>query len=267
MAYIDSDTRCNGHGRAFSTQKVLANSFLNEEIFRLTVTWTGPAPKAGQFFLVRPARTSIFLGRPISVATWDEPGQLGFLIALRGSGTQELGRLASGEEVELIGPLGSSWLEVAKGELAKSMLPQKPLALIGGGIGIAPLIQLARELPKDSFDFYGGFRSRSYALEDLKPSSLVIASEDGSEGHTGRIPDFFPAHNYRMVFACGPEPMLKAIQQICLASKTPCIISMERRMACGVGACLGCTVATIHGNKRCCVEGPIFDAQEILFDE
>jgi NAD(P)H-flavin reductase len=126
----------------------------------------------------------------------------------------------------------------------------------------------AAELDERSFDFYAGFRTGSFALENIRPRSLVVATEDGSRGEKGRITDFFTPTSYSAVFACGPEPMLKAVAGVCIAGGgVPCFISMEKHMACGVGACLGCTVKTTRGNRRCCADGPIFNAREICFDE
>jgi NAD(P)H-flavin reductase len=137
------------------------------------------------------------------------------------------------------------------------------IALVAGGVGIAPLSALGDELG-GGFDLYAGFRSRPFGLEFLekKAGRLVIASEDGSGGRKGRIPDFLEAGEYRAVFACGPEPMLRALAEKC--GGVPCYISMERYMACGVGACLGCTVETAGGNRRCCADGPIFPAGDIF---
>ncbi|MFQ3547224.1 MAG: dihydroorotate dehydrogenase electron transfer subunit, partial [Termitinemataceae bacterium] len=126
---------------------------------------------------------------------------------------------------------------------------------------------LAIRLPAGTYDFYAGFRSRSYGLDGLTAGTTVIASEDGSSGRRGLIPDFFDPVQYQRVYACGPLPMLRAITRKCEAAAVPCHISLEERMACGVGACLGCSIRTVHGNRRCCADGPIFDAQEVLFDE
>jgi NAD(P)H-flavin reductase len=199
------------------------------------------------------------------MARWKPAGQgdggvVAFTIAKRGKGTQELAALRCGEAVELTGPLGNYW-----GALDEEPL-QGPLALVGGGIGIAPCAALAEELPGGTFDFYGGFKSLPFGLERLPPHACIIATEDGSYGRKGRILDFLEPARYCRVYACGPEPMLKALADRCKALKVPCFISLERHMACGVGACLGCTVSTLQGNRRCCVDGPIFRAQEVLFD-
>jgi NAD(P)H-flavin reductase len=199
------------------------------------------------------------------------------MIALRGKGTAELSSLRAGDRVELTGPLGNAWIDFLPSET-----DGEKTALIGGGIGIAPLIALARELGDAGadFDFYAGFKTWAANPEDteyedfLSPFSrhggeageIVLATEDGSGWNTGRIPDFFDPGGYRAVCACGPEPMLKTVAAKCAAAGVLCFVSLERRMACGVGACLGCTVKTVEGNKRCCADGPVFPATEILFD-
>jgi NAD(P)H-flavin reductase len=217
-------------------------------------------------------RTGVFLGRPISVAGWalkkeagdENSGILRFLVARRGRGSRDLTELRPGEEAELTGPLGNYWVQP---EILEC-INEGPVALVAGGIGIAPLLALARELEENTqkkvFDFYAGFRFGSFGLESIKPRTLIIASEDGSEGFKGRIPDFFVPSGYGGVFACGPEPMLRQVGDTCIASGVPCFISVEKHMACGVGACLGCTVKTKGGNRRCCTDGPIFNAGELF---
>lgn len=244
---------------------------INAEIVCLDFTWEGSAPKAGQFFMVRPRRSSVFLGRPISLALWqpgEKAGILRFLIARRGRGTAELAEMKTGDEAELTGPLGKAWTD---------LLPagEQPLALIGGGIGLAPLHALAAELGgKRTFDFYAGFKNGFQSGEEKNallgpalagPRKLFLATEDGAEGLKGRIPDFLETEQYAAVCACGPEPMLQAVAVRCKAAGLPCLVSLERRMACGVGACLGCTVRTVHGNRRCCAGGPVFNANDIIF--
>ena len=240
---------------------------LAEDIVSLDFIWSGPAPRGGQFFMIRPRRTGVFLGRPISVAGWkageNGAGLLRFLVALRGQGSRELCALRPGEQAELIGPLGKPW-----------PIPEKKaeaLALVGGGIGIAPLLALAAELGERPFDFYAGFRTGAYGLEKIMPRSLVISSEDGSAGVKGRITEFFSPTSYAAVFACGPEPMLELVSDACMTVGIPCFISMERYMACGVGACLGCALkaaantALYTDYRLCCTDGPVFRAGEIDF--
>jgi len=232
------------------------------EIVGLEFLWPGPPPKAGQFFLIKPLQTGVFLARPISIAGLKRGGTLRFLVAIRGKGSREIAEMRPGEEAEITGPLGNFW--------PLELISRGPVALVAGGIGIAPLLALAAELEKKPdnfvFDFYAGFRSGSFG-QKMKARILVITTEDGSLGKKGRITDFFKPSGYRLVFACGPEPMLKTVASICEAARVPCLISMEKHMACGVGACLGCTVKTTVGNRRCCADGPIFNALDIQFED
>jgi hypothetical protein len=219
-----------------------------------------------------------------------------------------------GEGAELTGPLGKPWAaffaEPAGGagkpaakesKVRKSAESEagKPWALVGGGVGIAPLLALAEELagnkttPKNpghsrEFDFYGGFK------KNLDPQSLAALigpvpgarrvclafeepEESGDPGgapekppvpviYRGRIPDFVNPGDYSAVYACGPGPMLASLAERCGTAAVPCYVSLERRMACGVGACLGCTVETRSGHRRCCADGPVFSAEELYFD-
>ncbi|MDR3247545.1 MAG: dihydroorotate dehydrogenase electron transfer subunit [Treponema sp.] len=262
----------------YCTVPLLANIRLSAEVFRLDFAWPGgtAAPRAGQFFMLKPLRSGSFLARPISVYRWDDTC-VSFLVLQKGRGTLELGQLREGEVLALTGPLGNCWADFfTLGPVATApATAHKPVALIGGGIGIAPLIALGDELSAgetpapQTFDLYAGFRSAPFGLDKLpaKTGKLVIASEDGSEGRKGRIPDFVDYQNYAVVFACGPTPMLKAVAEKSNAAGVPCYISMEARMACGAGACLGCTITTTTGNRRCCADGPIFPAEEVIFAE
>jgi len=250
--------------------EIINISIINKEIFRLDVFWHGNAPKAGQFFMIKPKRSAVFLGRPIGVALW-HPDTITFLIAKIGRGTAELASMRTGEEVELIGPLGNAWTDFLPDEKNGA----KPIALIGGGLGIAPLNALLCEASGHSFDLYAGFKTGFNSPEekdavlwpDIGARNIVIASEDGKTGQKGLILDFLEPERYAAVCACGTKSMLKAVAEKCIAKRVPCFISMESRMACGVGACLGCTIKTVNGNRRCCADGPIFKAEEVIFDE
>ncbi|MDR2495461.1 MAG: dihydroorotate dehydrogenase electron transfer subunit [Spirochaetaceae bacterium] len=236
------------------TVKLRAASFLSETVAALTFSWPGPLPRAGQFFMVKPVRSAVFLARPLSAADFGEDW-VSFLVVLRGAGTGELLSLPTGEAAELTGPLGNGW-----------DAPRGFAALVAGGAGAAPVAALARSLPDGSYDFYGGFRSRPFGISRVSPRRLVIASEDGSAGTRGRILDFLDVARYEAVYACGPDSMLKALARSCGHAGVRCAVSMEKRMACGVGACLGCAVRTSRGSRRCCADGPVFNAAEVDFD-
>ena len=274
-------------------------AYLSGDTVSLDFIWPGPAPLPGQFFMVKPRRSEVFLGRPICAAGWnprsntlfkgaddrrkkndrragrgqneknnrrqsmdrrtETGGKLRFLVTRRGRGSREITEIRRGEEVELTGPLGSSW--------PLDNIPKGPIALVGGGIGLAPLLPLAAELKKRPFDFYVGFRTGSYGLENIKPRALIISTEDGSKGVKGLILDYFTPSGYSAVFACGPDSMLKGIADASIANGIPCYVSTGKKMACGVGACLGCRIKTTSGNKRCCADGPVFNAEELCFED
>ena len=253
------------------TCKLLANTPINSNVFRLDFAWSGAVPKAGQFFMLKPKRSGVFLGRPIAVASWDKSGIVRFIIEMVGKGTQELSFMNPGEMAELIGPLGKAWTD-----FLPQMPIEKPIALVGGGIGIAPLTALFYERPGHIFDVYSGFKT-GFASQKEKDALLgiafreaynvIIATEDGTEEQKGFIHSFLEPKKYSAVCACGPKPMMKAVADLCRNAGVLCFASMDQRMACGVGACLGCTVKTTGGNKRCCADGPVFNAEELNFDE
>jgi NAD(P)H-flavin reductase len=261
----------NSQANAFCD--ILGNIFITPEYFMLEFSWPGPPPRAGQFFMIKPARSSVFLGRPIGVAAWDPMSRtLQFLIENRGQGTGELAGMNRGEYVELTGPLGNAWTDFLPD--SKPSRGKTLFAFVGGGLGIAPLKALVEEAPWYEFDFYCGFRtgfaSDEERFEMLGPvleesNKLVIATEDGSEGRKGLVLDFFEPQKYAAVCACGPVAMLKEAAAKCRMANVPCFVSMEARMACGLGACLGCTVKTVNGNRRCCADGPIFRAEDVFF--
>jgi len=229
-----------------------------------------PAPVAGQFFMLRARPSGVLLGRPISVYLFDDD-TVTFLILRKGKGSAELCALRENDGVDLVGPIGNSFIppdELASSGLL-SFLPgaaNAPLriAIIGGGIGVAPVAGFALGLGERTFDFYASFRSAPYGLEGLArhASRVIITTEDGSAGVKGMLPAVFDPSKYDLVYACGPTPMLRYIQQAC--SGPLVFLSLEEHMACGAGACLGCTVRTVNGNRRCCVDGPVFNAAEVI---
>lgn len=223
-----------------------------------------PMPKCGQFYMLQAVPSKVLLSRPISVYAFDTINRsVDFLILKKGIGTAELCSLTAGDKVNILGPQGNTF--------------EKPnekdnVAIIGGGIGVAPVSGFAFTLQKKSYDFYACFKSGSYGIEKLNPNELVISTDDGSVGKKGILPDIFNGDvirqkGYTVVYACGPEPMLKYVKNLCEEMGIKSYISMEARMACGMGACLGCTIATVDGNKRCCVDGPVFLGEKIIFQE
>lgn len=217
----------------------------------------GPfAGEPGQFYMLRAWGNYPLLSRPISIYDRDED-TITFLYAVVGQGTDLMARLEPGDKMELLGPLGNGF-DVSK--------HYGKVALVCGGIGIAPLLYLARRLDADRVDLLAGFRDEVYCVEEFEPyANVKIATEDGSVGVKGYVTALLDQEQYDAVFVCGPTPMMRAIQE-----NPPCEdtwLSLEAHMGCGIGACLGCQIRTkSDGIVRICHEGPVFAASEVIWD-
>lgn len=213
--------------------------------------------KPGQFYMLKGWNgLDPLLPRPISIANLED-GKITFLYEVRGRGTHIISKLKVGDSLSILGPLGNGF-NIDKAER---------IAIVSGGIGIAPMVYLAANL-ESTVDLYAGFRDTTYYLDAFsgKVDKIHISTEDGSIGHKGYIVDILQPENYDLVYTCGPIPMMKAVMDKC-KDKVPVYISMESRMACGIGACLGCTIETINGIERVCKEGPVFLGEEVILDE
>lgn len=221
--------------------------------------------KAGQFVSIYCNDGSRLLPRPISICEIDrEKGQIRLVYRIAGAGTKEFAMMQAGAELELLGPLGNGFpLERAAGKKAM---------LIGGGIGIPPMVQLAKEL-SDQHQAVVGYRDELFLIEELNQyAEVMIATEDGSHGTKGNVLDAIKESGQvpEVIFACGPTPMLRALKAYAAENQIECWLSLEERMACGIGACLACVCKskevdehTNVKNKRVCKEGPVFLADEV----
>lgn len=209
-----------------------------------------------------------FLRRPLSIHQVDEKrGEVLFLYQVRGKGTELLARREKGDRVSLLGPLGHGF---SCSEKSKKGL------LVGAGIGIAPLLFLASALAGRRWELVVlmGARTKDGILcseEFERYAGVLAATEDGSLGLKGTILDLLKQElqksSFHKIFACGPAPVLKGVQEISVDSGIPAELSLEERMACGVGACLGCTCQGAKGDYlRVCQEGPVFAAGEVVID-
>lgn len=225
-------------------------------------------PFPGQFYMLHAKRSNVILSRPISVYHSQQASKtevdVDFLILVKGKGTKELCSLVKDDEINVLGPCGNAFVNPADSS--------KKVLIVGGGIGVAPVAGFAETLPKKSYDFYASFKSGSYGLDYIKPASLVITTDDGSVGVHGMLPAALTEEallkgNYSAVYACGPAPMLAYVKQIAEKNNIQCWLSMEARMACGVGVCLGCSIETTEGKKRCCKDGPIFDSKILKLEK
>ena len=222
-------------------------------------------PEPGQFVMVRCGDECV-LPRPFSIhqVTNREDLTLYFAALENGKGTDWLSQRKVGDKIELIGPMGKGF----------SIYPTSHnLLLIAGGMGVASLYFLAEENTRKGYSvttLYGGAIRNPYIEGLFTPGvKLIIATENGSSGHKGLITDLLPEHADRadQIFACGPLPMYKAMAQMPELKGKPVQISLEVRMGCGRGVCYGCTVKTKQGLKQVCQDGPVFDLDDVLWDE
>lgn len=222
----------------------------------------------GQFVMIYPMDKSTILPRPISICEV-MPDGLRFVYRIAGKGTKEFSTWKKGDKVRLLGPIGNGFpIEAAYG---------KSVVLMGGGIGIPPILELSKALrATDNYEVaaFLGYRDNSLFLKEDFDNycEVYVATEDGSAGIKGNVMDALAVTGYapEVIFACGPMPMLRAIKAYAKEAGIEAYISLEERMACGVGACLGCVTNTTKedahshvNNARVCTEGPVFEAKEV----
>ena len=255
--------------------EIIENREIAKDIFSMTLRApeAAGAAKAGQFVNLYLDDKSRLLPRPISICEADgEKGTLRLVFRIAGEGTKQLSALKSGDSVTLMGPLGNGFIDT----------PEKKAILFGGGIGIPPMLGLAKKLSALGVQVTSvlGYRdSENFLAEEFeKYGKVIIATDDGSVGFHGNVVQAASCAfdvdtvegNGTCVFACGPLPMLRGVKGFAKDRGMKCQVSMEERMACGVGACLGCVVRSAEvdehsnvKNKRVCKDGPVFWAEEI----
>jgi dihydroorotate dehydrogenase electron transfer subunit len=216
----------------------------------------------GQFVMVRGAEwgDAPLLPRPMSYLTAGRTPSI--LIKVFREGTLRMARAEPGEPFSLLGPLGKPWRAATRGRTP---------VLVAGGVGVAPLLFLARQLAAKGVRplcVYGGRTARDLPLDDelSEVGELVVTTEDGSRGERGRVTAVLSAllSPTTEVFTCGPDRMMAKVAEICAARDVPCEVSLETPMACGYGVCLGCPVALREGGYMyACVDGPCVDGRRI----
>lgn len=249
---------------------VVKQTELAKDIYDITLKTNEIAAhaKAGQFVSVYSNDGTKLLPRPISLCGIDkEDNTIRMVYRVTGekTGTEEFSKLTVGDKIRVLGPLGNGFTPVEG----------KKAFLIGGGIGVPPMLQLAKNMKDDfEFDIIMGYRDAgTFLLDEFKGvAPTYVATEDGSVGSKGNVMDAIRENELKadVIYACGPKPMLKALKEYAIANDMECYISMEERMACGIGACLACVCKTkdkdAHSNvnnKRICKEGPVFEAREV----
>ena len=237
---------------------VKSNRLIAKNIWEMKLDGCTNVQKAGQF--VNLELDGLFLRRPISVCDWEEDGTLTLSYRVVGKGTAQMSELLPGSEIDVLTALGNGF------NSGKDC--RKPL-LIGGGIGVAPLYKLAKEIAARGLrqTVICGFKNASeifyrQEFEAIQGLTLIITTEDGSEGVKGFVTDAMKGLEFDYFYTCGPMPMLKALCKVCDA---PGEASLEERMGCGFGICMGCTCKTMTGGKRICKEGPVFNREELVW--
>lgn len=252
--------------------KLIAKEELKNDVLKFTCL----APEIakitmpGQFIELRVSKTfEPFLRRPISIYNVDkENNTIEFIVQTKGRGTKFLSQTEVGEELDVVGPLGNGTFDIKD---------CKNIAIIGGGIGIFPLYELAKNsLSQANVNIYLGFRNKQYVMLEEEftnvSTKLTITTDDGTYGKSGYAIDYlksdFDDLQIDGIFACGPLPMLQKVKEFAESKNVYCQLSLEQRMACAIGACMGCSVKLNLGNSnieyaRVCKDGPVFDAEAV----
>jgi len=249
--------------------KVAANERFSESLFCLKLTCEEPLPemRPGQFVEVRvDGSGKVFLRRPISIHFVDrQRNELWLLIQMVGEGTRQLSQLQPGDLVNVLLPLGNGFSPVGK--------EGERVLLVGGGVGIAPLLEYGKYLKENGAQpvFLLGAKSENGFVElplFEQYGPVYLTTEDGSRGERGFVTQhsILSRERFDRISVCGPGPMMKAVGRFALKGNIPCEVSLENRMACGLGACLCCVEQTVRGNVCVCQEGPVFDIRELRVD-
>ena len=251
-------------GKIKMTANIIRQEMIGTDIFSMIIEAKDIAVQAkpGQFVDLYSADGSKLLPRPISLCEIDrEAGTLRVVYRIAGKGTLEFSKLTSEHTIDVLGPLGNGF-----------NLEEGKAILIGGGIGIPPMLQLAKELNCEK-SIVLGYRDEEFLSEEFKPYGEVYKSSDnGAIGVKGTVMDAIKEYGIEgtHIYACGPTPMLRAIQEYALSKGIRAQLSLEERMACGVGACLACVCKSKEvdhhsnvNNKRVCKDGPVFYAEEV----
>lgn len=255
--------------------KIIENKQIAQDIFDLRMRAApvyAAKAAAGQFLGIYTGSAAMLLPRPLSICEIDAAdGVFRVVYRVIGGGTQEIAGFAAGDELRVLGPLGNGYTIDAN---------CRNIAIVGGGLGVPPLLELAASIRKTSphakIAVYLGFRDKSQIILEKDFSKyadeVTVFTDDGSYGTRGNVLDAMPQESsFDIVYGCGPKPMLKALAKYADQEDLPCFVSVEEHMACCVGTCLACAVKARHDdgcvvNKRACYDGPVFNAKELVWE-
>ena len=245
--------------------EILQNTKVGDDVYALTVHGGALVNQAqpGQFIHLQIPAENVFLRRPFGIADTDEGnGRLTMYYRVAGKGTRALTSQQHGDKVNCLGPLGNGF----------SLSSKHPL-LVGGGMGLAPLLLLTKRFQGEADVLMGGRNQAELFWKDIfapYAHEIFITTDDGSLGVRGFTTELLPGllgqRKYDCIYTCGPEIMMRGIAKIAAQHDIPCQVSLEKRMACGLGACLSCVCDTANGErKKICKDGPVFRAQDVFF--
>ena len=246
--------------KLFDTE-IISNIEVAENIFWLEISARelSEIARAGQFVQVK-ISDEFTLRRPLGIAS-AKNGIIKIFYRINGRGTKFLSTKKSGEHLNILGALGNGFNTEVDGRIL----------LVGGGMGLAPLLSAAEKLGAADV-LIGGKNSAevNFWIKEFQAEvgKIFITTDDGSRGSKGFVttllPEVLEYENFSAIYTCGPEIMMRGVAKIAAENNLPCYVSLERRMACGLGACLSCSIDTSKGRKKVCKDGPVFDAAEIF---
>lgn len=257
--------------------KVISNMLLAEDIYSMEIELPHMgAPRPGQFVNIYLDDKSLLLPRPISICDFSE-GVLRLVYKSVGKGTELMSKYASGDGIKVSSPLGNGYmLNTSDGGLYEEY-KGRDMVMVGGGIGIPPMLLLGKKLKALGANVSAvlGFPSETFLIEDFEEvfNEVHVATDDGSTGFKGNVVQLVMEHGIKgdEFFCCGPKPMLRGLNDYCTGIGSPCQVSLEERMGCGYGACVGCVCKIKSGEetelKKVCKHGPVFFGSEVIWDE
>jgi len=254
--------------------KVMENKQISSDIYDLRIYSPEQAKKAtaGQFLGIYTGSADKILPRPLSICEIDAAdGIMRVIYRIVGGGTMDIAKIKAGEGLRVLGPLGKGYMIDAN---------YRSFAIVGGGLGVPPLLELASGIRKAAPDakiaVYLGFRDKTQVIleDDFKKyaDEVTVCTDDGSYGVQGNVIDAMSTGRlFEVVYSCGPKPMLKALAGYAEQANLPCFVSVEEHMACCIGTCLACAVKAKEDggttvNKRACYDGPVFNAKELVWE-
>lgn len=246
-----------------STEKILKNKKIAAGLYQLTVAYQGPAPIPGQFAQLAVPGADCILRRPLSINQFTE-NTLTFVYKVLGEGTKRLANLLQGDSLTFLAPLGNGF-----------SVPQEPanILLVGAGVGCAPLLSVTQAWPKHHYTSVLAFQNKGLSYQTECYPNVALCTDDGSLGIKAyahqAARQVIEKEKPDLLLACGPEIVLRQMQVLCREFSLPGQLSLEARMGCGLGACMvcSCKVQKSTGLEylRCCADGPVFNAEEVLF--